>query len=105
MKPIYLNDLRKHLDRVYFSTSTTIPWNELYMWFGTQKIAKNTYRYIQKAWEDLCEDHADFYPDRDPTQSDMPALRVINRGNRDTGLILQREPFHSDTTELLEDLI
>lgn len=103
MKTIYLSDLRKHLDRVYFSTSTVISWNELYMWFGTQKIAKNTYRYIQKAWEDLCEDHADFYPSRAPSTSDIPALRVINR-NGNTGLILQREPFHEDTIELLEDL-
>lgn len=100
MKPIYLSDLRKHLDRVYFSTSTIISWDELYMWFGTQKIAKNTYRYIQKAWEDLCEEHIDFYP----TRTDVPALQVINKDTL-TGLILQRKHFHKDKIEPLKELI
>ena len=90
MKTIYESNLLTHLKQLYLVSATAIPWADLYMWFGTQKISKNVYRHIFKAWNEVCEDHQDVWPAR----TKAPKLKVLESGFN--GLVIQREAFSDE---------
>lgn len=100
MNKIYDAQIRAVLDRLYKTTLATVPWADMYIWFGTQKISKTPYRHFQKEWEEVCEAHQSVWPDRTKT----PALHMI----KTTGvhaLVIRRELFKDEEAVSFEDLI
>ncbi len=47
--------LTTRLEAIIDKGVTHITWNELYRWYGVQKIAANTYRDIKSRWHDISE--------------------------------------------------
>ncbi len=45
------------LDTLYITGITSITWQELYLWYGVDKIRKAPYRDIQDRWERLLEEN------------------------------------------------
>ena len=99
MDKIYEARLREVLDELYLTTVTTIPWTDIYMWFGTQKITKTPYRHFQKEWEELCDAPQRVWPER----ITPPKLYMVkNCGFR--GLLIQRELFDDETLVDFDEL-
>ena len=99
MDKIYDGQLREILDQLYLTTAVAVPWASIYMWFGTQKIAKAPYRHIQKEWELVCESHTRVWPERtDPVSISM----VENAGFN--GLVIQRALFDDEKLVVFDKL-
>lgn len=47
------DELTKRLEQILTDGCTYISWNELYHWYGMQKLAAGTYRDLSQRWDDL----------------------------------------------------
>lgn len=45
--------LTSRLEEILTSGCTFISWNELYVWYGVQKLAAGTYRDLAMRWDEL----------------------------------------------------
>lgn len=84
--------LKQALDQLWLTGSTTIRWDEFYLWTGVQRITKKPWRIIQRMWEELCQSHG------------LPkamALTVIGHPHL---LVLRRELSREENVQRLEDL-
>ncbi len=57
------DQLWARLDALYANGTTFIGWNELYHWYGIQRIAKAPWRDIKARWEQLLEEKEEEYSD------------------------------------------
>ncbi|CAN7367155.1 hypothetical protein [Massilia sp. LjRoot122] len=48
-------ELTRRLEQILTDGSTFISWNELYLWYGVQKIAAATYRDLANRWEEISD--------------------------------------------------
>ncbi len=47
--------LTARLEDVLLNGCSHITWQELYHWYGVQKLAANTWRDLKKRWEEVTE--------------------------------------------------
>ena len=47
--------LTARLETILDKGVTYITWNEIYRWYGVQKIAANTYRDIKSRWQEISQ--------------------------------------------------
>lgn len=85
--------LRQALDEVWLTGSSTIRWDEFYLWTGVQRIAKKPWRVVYRTWEELCVEQG--YEEALP-------LQVISL---DFAVVFRREPLENEKVESLEDLV
>ncbi len=57
MQKRHEDQLGLRLDTLYITGITSITWQELYLWYGVDKIRKAPYRDIQDRWERLLEEN------------------------------------------------
>lgn len=50
------NELTTRLEKILTDGSVFISWNELYHWYGVQKLAAGTFRDLENRWQELSED-------------------------------------------------
>lgn len=50
------DELTSRLERILTDGSAFISWNELYLWYGVQKLSKASYRDLSNRWKDLVEE-------------------------------------------------
>jgi hypothetical protein len=100
MQKIYESQLRQVLDELYKKTVVAVPWNDIYMWFGTQKIAKTPYRHLQKEWEELCEIHQSAWPNR----TKAPSLAWVKNAACEQ-LLIRRTLFKDEEAVDFETLV
>jgi hypothetical protein len=55
MEKLHQNLLTERLEDAYLNGCSHITWNELYRWYGVQKIAAGTYRDLQTRWDELTD--------------------------------------------------
>lgn len=46
-------ELTRRLERIITDGCTFISWNELYLWYGMQKLAAGTYRDLANRWDEI----------------------------------------------------
>ncbi|KWA84144.1 hypothetical protein WL29_22535 [Burkholderia ubonensis] len=85
--------MRQALDEVWLTGSTTIRWDEFYLWTGVQRIAKKPWRDVHAIWEELCIEQG--------YEAALP-LTVLNK---EFAVVLRREPFDEERVSALEELI
>lgn len=49
--------LTSRLEEIVTKGCTFIAWNELYLWYGVQKLAARTYRDLAERWDDIAATH------------------------------------------------
>ena len=81
------NQLYIALDHLYGEGVVTIRWDQLYLWFNTDRLSKNAYREIIRRWEELCTVTYE--------HDSAPELSVIHWDGKPT-LTLLREPFDGE---------
>ena len=47
------DELTNRLEQILTGGCTYISWNELYLWYGVQKLAAATYRDLAARWDDV----------------------------------------------------
>ena len=99
MDKIYEARIRAVLDELYLKTTVAVPWDDVYMWFGTQKIAKTPFRALLKEWEELCDLHSRVWPERTSPTS----LYVIRGGYK--GMVIRRDLFDDEVETEFDELI
>lgn len=55
MEKLHQNLLTARLEDAYLNGCSHITWEELYYWYGVQKIAAGTYRDLQARWDELTD--------------------------------------------------
>jgi len=79
------NALTSRLEDAFLNGCSHITWNELYRWYGVQKLAARTWRDLQTRWEDISE-------------SESRLMRIEGRG----GIFIYDEhcgqPVYPDTS-------
>lgn len=55
MERLHQNNLTARLEDAFLNGCSHITWNELYHWYGVQKIAAGTYRDLQTQWDELTD--------------------------------------------------
>jgi hypothetical protein len=45
--------LTSRLEEIVTKGCTFIAWNELYLWYGVQKLAARTYRDLAERWDEI----------------------------------------------------
>lgn len=45
--------LTSRLEEIVTKGCTSIAWNELYLWYGVQKLAARTYRDLAERWDEI----------------------------------------------------
>lgn len=53
--------LWSRLDSLYVSGVVFMSWDELYHWYGTERLAKAPWRDIKARWESLLEEKGEKY--------------------------------------------
>lgn len=48
--------LTARLEEAMLNGCSHVTWNELYHWYGVQKIAANTWRDLKKRWQEITEE-------------------------------------------------
>lgn len=64
--------LWSRLDSLYVNGVVFMSWDELYHWYGTERLSKGTWRDIKSRWESLLEEKRQQYND--------PQLRQTRAG-------------------------
>jgi hypothetical protein len=49
--------LTSRLEEIVTKGCTYIAWNELYLWYGVQKLAARTYRDLAERWDEIATSH------------------------------------------------
>lgn len=44
------------LEEILTTGATFISWNELYLWYGVQKLAAGTYRDLSNRWDEIADE-------------------------------------------------
>lgn len=57
MNPHHETLLYCRLDEIHLWGQTALYWQELYLWYGVQKIAARTYRDINRRWTEYTNEH------------------------------------------------
>lgn len=52
------DNLTNRLEDAHLLGCAHIAWNELYLWYGVQKIAARTYRDLEERWQALTDGEA-----------------------------------------------
>lgn len=55
MEKRHQDSLTTRLEDAFLNGCSHISWNELYLWYGVQKIAARTYRDLETRWQDVTE--------------------------------------------------
>lgn len=87
-------ELATALDRLYLEGATSIPWDQLYLWFNAERLNKGSYRDLLRRWEELCTVTY--------RHNSAPKLSVLH-GNGKSTLTLLREPFDGERRVSLID--
>ena len=53
MEKRHQDSLTTRIEDAYLNGCSHVTWDELYHWYGVQKIAARTYRDIEARWQDL----------------------------------------------------
>jgi len=53
----YEDSLDLLLDRLFLDGAASVRWDDVYVWFGAERLSKGAYREMLKRWEDLCVGH------------------------------------------------
>ena len=101
MDKIYEARVRAILDDLYLKTTVSIPWADVYLWFGTQKIAKTPYRALLKEWEEVCDVHSRAWPQR----TSSPSLYLISSAGSNSLMIIKRNLFDDEEEKSFDDLV
>lgn len=51
------DELTSRLERILTDGSAFISWNELYLWYGVQKLASASYRDLSNRWNLIAEEN------------------------------------------------
>ncbi len=55
MEKRHQDSLTNRLEDAFLNGCSHISWNELYQWYGVQKIAARTHRDLETRWQDVTE--------------------------------------------------
>lgn len=88
-----LHHLRRALDEVWLTGSTTVRWDEFYLWTGVQRIAKKPWREVHTIWEELCLEQG--YEEALP-------LTVLHK---EFAVVFRRDAFEHERVQPLDELI
>ena len=78
--------LNTALDQLFLRGSVSILWEELYYWYGAERLGRRSFRDIIERWEALCEECG--------YGSEIPGLEVLE--SSDTWLHLRRSEFSDE---------
>jgi hypothetical protein len=48
-------ELTRRLEKIITDGCVFVSWNELYLWYGMQKLAAGTYRDLANRWSEISE--------------------------------------------------
>jgi hypothetical protein len=49
------DELTNRLEKILTDGCTYVSWNELYLWYGVQKLAVGTYRDLAMRWDEISQ--------------------------------------------------
>lgn len=78
------------LDEVYLTGAACIRWDYMYLWFNAERLNKNSYRELNRRWEELCTLTYGYV--------DAPPLEVLSGKHT---LTIRRAPFDGEAYEPL----
>lgn len=84
--------LKQALDQVWLTGSTTIRWDEFYLWTDVQRIAKKPWRIVQRLWEEVCVAHG------------LPEAIPLSVLSNPYVVVIRREYFGDERVQKLEEL-
>lgn len=84
--------LKQALDQVWLTGSTTIRWDEFYLWTDVLRISKKPWRILQRMWDELCQ--AKGLPK--PVPLTVVSLPFV--------VVFRREHFRDEKVQKLGDL-
>jgi hypothetical protein len=76
--------LNAALDQLFLQGSTSILWEDLYLWYNADRLSKRAYADIIDRWRAICEEYGQ-------KPNDIPELEELQ--SSDTWLILRRGLF------------
>lgn len=80
--------LNQRFDELWLMFQTVVTWDELYLWYGVQKVAAGTYRDLLERWES-------YVAERGEDSDDFPLTVYFKRQQSILAAVIRRD-FHEE---------